>query len=156
MRAFYEAQALTAVFMVGNRIDDETPETLSVIQFREMAKLVDDDVIGNICREKHDFVIEIYVAFRRAAAPAGFMILYEHFPYLESVDVIEMPDALMHKCASVLAHAQILLTIPTHPDHLKIIPKISQIFSFRNPLYTFLKVAYLSTQPNAPREYSVH
>jgi len=64
MRAFYEAQALTAVFMVGNRIDDETPETLSVIQFRKMAKLVDDDVIGNICREKHDLVIEIYVAFR--------------------------------------------------------------------------------------------
>ena len=64
MRSFYEAQALTAVFMVGNRIDDETPETFSVIQFREMAKLVDDDVIGNICREKYDFVIEIYVAFR--------------------------------------------------------------------------------------------
>ena len=50
--------------MVGNGVDDETPETLSVIQFREMAKLVDDDVIGYICREKHDFVIEIYVAFR--------------------------------------------------------------------------------------------
>jgi len=33
------------------------------------------------------------------------MILYEYFPYLESVDVIEMPDALMHKSASVLAHA---------------------------------------------------
>ena len=62
--ALYEAQSLTAVFMVGNRIDDETPETLSVIQFREMAKLVDDDVIGNICWEKYDFVIEIYVAFR--------------------------------------------------------------------------------------------
>ena len=62
--AFYEAQTLTAVFMVGNGANDETPETLSVIQFREMAKFVDDDVIGNICREKYDFVIEIYVAFR--------------------------------------------------------------------------------------------
>ena len=40
----------------------------------QMAELVHDDVIGNICREKHDFVIEIYVTFRRAAAPARFMI----------------------------------------------------------------------------------
>ena len=64
MRAFYEAQALTAAPVIGNRIDDETPKTLRMVKFREMAKLVDDDVIGNICREKHDLVIEIYVAFR--------------------------------------------------------------------------------------------
>src|SRR3989338_5476341 len=124
MRALYEGKALTAAPVIGNRIDDETPKTLRMVKFREMAKLVDDDVIGNICREKHDFVIEIYVAFRRAAAPARFMILYEHFPYLESVDVFEVPDTLMHKRASVLTHAQILPTIPTHPDHFEMIPII--------------------------------
>ena len=115
--AFYETQMPAATFVIGNRTDNETPKTLRVIEFGEVAKLVDNDVIGNISRKKQYFVIEIDIPFLRATAPARLMVLYEHLSYFKSVDTIEMPDALMDKRASELPHAHILPAIPAHPKH---------------------------------------
>ncbi len=46
------------------------------------------------------------------------MILDEYFPDAEAVGGIEMPDALVDKRACALAHAQILLPIPSPQYHV--------------------------------------
>ena len=129
MVTFYETQMPAAAFVIGNRTDYETPKTRRVTEFGKVAELVDDDVVGNISWKKQHFVIEIEIPFLRAAAPSRFMIFYEDFTELESVYAIEMPDARMNKCASMLTHAHILSSVTPHPDHtnsytLEIVPQI--------------------------------
>lgn len=64
---FAEGGAQTAVG--GEGAGDEGPEGAGVIELTEVTEFMDDNVIGEVRREKGDFVVEIEVAFAGATSP---------------------------------------------------------------------------------------
>lgn len=111
MAALESAQAAAEREMVRGRARDEAPEAFGVVEFGEMAELVDDDVVGDIGRQKYQFVIEIKVPFFRTTPPPRFVILDKDLADPKSVVGIEMRDARPHECACVFAQAQVLLSV---------------------------------------------
>ena len=41
---------------------NERPETRRVVELREMAELVDDDIVGDMRRQKRELIVEIKIA----------------------------------------------------------------------------------------------
>ena len=48
--------------VVGDGAGDEAPEARGVVEFGEVAELVDDDVVGYLGRKEEDLVIEIEIS----------------------------------------------------------------------------------------------
>ena len=57
---------------------NERPETRRVVELREMAELVDNDIVGDVRREKEKLVVEVEIAFFGTASPARLLVFYEH------------------------------------------------------------------------------
>ena len=76
--------------MAGDDFCDEGPEFAGVVEFAQVAKLVDDDIVGQFLREERDLVIEIQVALSGTAAPSGLLIFDADLLELESVEFIEI------------------------------------------------------------------
>lgn len=117
MAAFEGAEEAAKVEMMRHCASDEVPETLRVIELGEMAELVDDDVVRYLGRQIDDLVVEIEIAFCRAASPPRFVVLDKNLSHTETIRGIEVPDALVYESACALAHAQILLSIAPPQDH---------------------------------------
>ena len=79
--------------MIRYGLAHEMPECLRVIRLREMAELVDDDIVGERRRQKRDFVIKIEITSARTAPPERPLIFDADFVKSQSVCLIEMRDA---------------------------------------------------------------
>jgi hypothetical protein len=84
-------------FGVSYGATDQIPKLFGVAELRQMAQLVDNDVVGKSRRQERDFVIKIEIAFARTAPPQRPLILDADFIKPQSVYPIEMRDTLMGK-----------------------------------------------------------
>jgi hypothetical protein len=62
-----------------------------MIELPQMAQLVDDDIVREMRRQKGDPVIEIQIAFFRAASPSAALIPYGHLSDPETV--VRVPES---------------------------------------------------------------
>lgn len=75
--------------MVRKYFCDKIPELLGVVEFFEVAKLMHDEIIGEVWREVQDAVIEVDIPALRAAAPASFLIASADILIGESVVCVQ-------------------------------------------------------------------
>ena len=68
-----------------------------MVEFDEVAKLVDDDVVGYCGWEEDDFVVEIEVPFFRTAAPAAFVVFDKYFFDGQVIELVEIGKPRVHE-----------------------------------------------------------
>lgn len=66
---------------------------------------MDDDVVSQFCRQEHDLVIEIQIAFCRTAPPSRALITDTYLADLVIIKIIEM----LQPRASLLARGFLVL-----------------------------------------------
>ena len=79
---------------------DEEPKRFGMIEFFEVAEFVDNDVIGEVGREKGEFVAKVEVTTLGATTPAGFLIPNGNFVVFKSVKLIKILQPIMNQPSS--------------------------------------------------------
>lgn len=74
-----------------------------MIVLAKVTKLVHDDVIGKLTREKEKRVRKIQIPFPRTAPPQSLRILDRYPPVRKAVESIPILHALHHERAHLLA-----------------------------------------------------
>ena len=114
MKRFLEFSKLANDFLVfRNGLGHQIPETFGMIEFFEMAKFVHNNIVSMALWQKHDFVVEIQIALRTAAAPAGFLIANRHAVIFKSIKFAIFFQASSHKIPGIFPKTQILIPIVT-------------------------------------------
>jgi len=91
------AQYLALSAVLRHSASNVGPESGGMVEFKKMAQLMHDDIVGNLLRKKENFVVEIEIPALGAASPAAFVVLYKYFAYGYAVELIEMCNACVHK-----------------------------------------------------------
>jgi len=60
--------------MLWHGLCDKGPKGAGVIELTEMAKLVDDNIVGEVRGEKRDFIVEIEIAFAGTTSPSRALV----------------------------------------------------------------------------------
>ena len=71
--------------MVGQDMLQKEVESMAVVRVAEVAELVQKDVVLEHARQAHDAEVQVDVAFGRAAAPVGRVVLDGHSVVCETV-----------------------------------------------------------------------
>jgi len=59
MTAFESAEVPANPLVLGHRALYMLPKSVRMVEFRQVAQFVDDNVVGDFGRQEYDFVIEI-------------------------------------------------------------------------------------------------
>jgi hypothetical protein len=65
------SQFSSQIAMVGNCGCNESPEFRRMVELAEMAQFMDDNIVGELFRQKRYFVIKIEIPLFGTAAPTG-------------------------------------------------------------------------------------
>lgn len=98
--------------MVRERARNLRPKRRAVIKLGEVAKLVDDDIVAKLLRQKRNFVIKIQIPPCRTAPPPRFGVANKNFVVRVAVEPIVMSQPGMHVPPHRLAMLFVMVSPP--------------------------------------------
>ncbi len=100
-----------------------------MVELAEVAKLMDDDIVGHLGRQQSDAVAEVQVAFLGARSPAGLLVPDGHPTPREAIRRMRVPmtKAGMHERAGGFLVLQECMAMATRDQrHRVIIPSLAK------------------------------
>lgn len=94
--------------MVRDGAGDQLPEARPVAHVPQVAQLVRDHVVPQLGGDVEQFVAEVQVPLAGAAAPPRRRVFDAHALVAESVNAVELREALGDECTGLLAVCQIV------------------------------------------------
>ncbi|MDB5266960.1 MAG: hypothetical protein JWN89_775 [Parcubacteria group bacterium] len=79
-----------------------------MVKFTEMAKFMDDEVVGEVGREKNDSIVKVQIPLRRTASPSPFVVLDGHAVVFKFIESIKMLEPLFHQTPCFFFVPQVL------------------------------------------------
>jgi hypothetical protein len=96
-QALVVAEFRAARSVVRHDLFNKIPKSLRVIEFANMAKFVDDNVIREVRRQKCDLIIEVEIPRLGTTSPSGALCADRNLSKLEMIELIEVRKSCMNE-----------------------------------------------------------